>query len=104
AEVTRGALYHQFRDKRDLFVAVFEQLQQDVLARLGGALAESGETSPAAQLRLAFQRYLDICMEPEVKRIVLLDGRAVLGWAEWRRIEASYGLPVAVQLIEAAME
>jgi AcrR family transcriptional regulator len=104
AGVTRGALYHQFKDKRDLFIAVLEKVQQDVLMRLGGAAAESGVSSPLQRLRDAFQLYLDICMEPEIQRIVLLDGRAVLGWGEWQRLESSYGLPVVTGALEEAME
>src|SRR3954452_122275 len=42
AGVTRGALYHHFRDKRDLFAAVVEQVEQDVMERVAAAaLAES---------------------------------------------------------------
>lgn len=103
AGVTRGALYHQFKDKRDLFIAVLEQLQQEVLGRLGAAAAAAATGSPLQRLRDAFQLYLDICMEPEIQRIVLLDGRAVLGWDEWQRMESSYGLPVVVGALDAAM-
>jgi AcrR family transcriptional regulator len=103
AGVTRGALYHQFKDKRDLFIAVLDQIQLEVLGRLGAAAAQHPTASPLQQLRRAFQMYLDITMEPEVQRIVLLDGRSVLGWGEWQRMEEAHGLPVVVGALEAAM-
>ena len=103
AGVTRGALYHQFKDKRDLFIAVLDQIQVEVLGRLGAAAAQAPTPSPLQQLRGAFQMYLDITMEPEVQRIVLLDGRAVLGWTGWQRMEQAHGLPVVVGALDAAM-
>jgi AcrR family transcriptional regulator len=103
AGVTRGALYHQFKDKRDLFIAVLDQIQLEVLGRLGAAAVQHPTASPLQQLRRAFQMYLDITMEPEVQRIVLLDGRSVLGWGEWQRMEEAHGLPVVVGALEAAM-
>src|ERR671932_499427 len=41
AGVTRGALYHQFRDKQELFAAVFEQLEQELAQRTGAAAGAS---------------------------------------------------------------
>src|SRR2546429_8444242 len=61
AGVTRGALYHHYRDKRDLFRAVFEQLEADLVARLAAA-------GDAADARTAIDRgtaaFLDACLEP----------------------------------------
>jgi AcrR family transcriptional regulator len=90
AGVTRGALYHHFRDKRDLFAAVVEQVEQDVLERV--AAAALGEADPWAQQLAAVGAYLDVCLEPAVQRIVLVDAPSVLGLAAWREIEATYGL------------
>jgi AcrR family transcriptional regulator len=90
AGVTRGALYHHFRDKRDLFAAVVEQVEQDVLERV--AEAALGEADPWAQQVAAVGAYLDVCLEPSVQRIVLADAPSVLGLAAWREIEATYGL------------
>jgi AcrR family transcriptional regulator len=90
AGLTRGALYHHFRDKRDLFRAVVEQVEQEVLERVAGvALAES---DPWAQQAAAVGAFLDVCLEPAVQRIVLTDAPSVLGLAAWREIEAEYGL------------
>src|ERR1700754_1265578 len=43
AGLTRGALYHHFADKKALFAAVFEQLEQDLVASLGAAMAATRE-------------------------------------------------------------
>ena len=78
AGVTRGALYHQFTDKRELFAAVFEQVEADVTQRTARAAVASGATDPLDVLRVGALGWLEACSEPEVQRIVLLDGPAVL--------------------------
>src|SRR4051795_5263295 len=90
AGVTRGALYHHFRDKRDLFAAVVEQVEQEVLERV--AEAALTESDAWEQQRAAIGAYLDVCLERDVQRIVLTDAPSVLGLAAWREIEAKYGL------------
>ena len=85
AGVTRGALYHQFADKRELFAAVFEQVEAEVTQRTARAAVASGASDPLAVLRVGAVGWLEACSEPEVQRIVLLDGPAVLGWAALAR-------------------
>jgi AcrR family transcriptional regulator len=98
AGVTRGALYHHFRDKRDLFAAVVEQIEGEVMQRVAeAALAES---DPWEQQRAAIGAYLDECLEPAVQRIVLTDAPSVLGLAAWREIEARYGFA----LVQAGLQ
>src|ERR1700674_1740506 len=84
AGVTRGALYHQFADKTELFEAVYEAIEQDLAGRLGERLATSGASDPIEVMRLGAEEWLDACGEQEVQQIVLLDGPAVLGWQRWR--------------------
>jgi AcrR family transcriptional regulator len=102
AGVTRGALYHHFRDKRDLFAAVVEQVEQDVLERV--AEAALGEADPWAQQVAAVGAYLDVCLEPAVQRIVLVDAPSVLGLAAWREIEATYGLSLVRAGLQNVMD
>jgi AcrR family transcriptional regulator len=102
AGVTRGALYHQFTDKKDLFRAVVEALEQDVIARVGGGLA--GVTGPGEALAAMMGGWLDVCEDSEVQRIMLLDAPGVLGWDEWREIGHRYGLGEVIGLLEAAMD
>jgi AcrR family transcriptional regulator len=97
---TRGALYHHFGDKRALFFAVFERVEEDLLAAAG----EGEATSDAlARLRTGLLGFLDASLTPEVQRILLIDGPAVLGWQEWRATEERYGLGVIHALLELAI-
>src|SRR5215813_6815932 len=52
AGVTRGALYHHFADKTELFAAVFERIEGEVAARMGEAIAASGQTDPLEIMKL----------------------------------------------------
>jgi AcrR family transcriptional regulator len=79
AGVTRGALYHHFPGKEDLFRAVYEEVEDDVLRRVGEAAA-AAPANAMAQLRHGIDAYLDAALEPDVQRIVLLDAPAVLDW------------------------
>ncbi len=103
AGVTRGALYHQFPDKVELFAAVFEAVERDVTAglaeRMSGDLAD-----PVRLLEEGVQGWLDACTEPEVQRIVLLDGPAVLGWDRWRQIALRYGGGLVQGAVDLAIE
>jgi AcrR family transcriptional regulator len=103
AGVTRGALYHQFTDKRDLFRAVFEQVEGEVTLNVARA-AEAGGASPIDVLRNGTRLWLDASLDPEVRRIVLLDAPSVLGFDEWREVAARYGLGVLAAALGAAME
>jgi AcrR family transcriptional regulator len=89
AGVTRGALYYHFRDKRALFQAVVEDLQQQILERVQQAAAAAAD--PWEGLRVGLHAFLDACMDPAVQRIVLTDAPSVLGRATWREIDARYG-------------
>lgn len=88
AGVTRGALYHHFTDKRDLFEAVFEQLEQDITTDIAAIMTTDGRPVILSGL----QAFLDVCTRPEVVTIGLTQAPAVLGWQRWREIESRYGL------------
>ena len=86
AGVTRGALYHQFADKTALFDAVLEAVEADIARRLADDVAAAGISDPVEALQHAVRTWLDICAEPEIHRIALIDGPSVLGWARWREV------------------
>jgi AcrR family transcriptional regulator len=86
AGVTRGALYHQFADKTALFEATLEAVEADIAGRLADEAAAAGISDPVVALRHAVRTWLDICVEPEIYRIALIDGPSVLGWAHWREV------------------
>jgi AcrR family transcriptional regulator len=102
AGVTRGALYHHFADKRDLFRAVFEQLEQEIAERV--ATAGLTQSDPWQQQLAAAQAFLDSCLDPAVQRIALVDAPSVLGLETWREIESAYGLALVRAGIESGIE
>ena len=102
AKVTRGALYHHFADKRDLFRAVFERVEADLMERIG---ARMEATADPWELMLAGMRsFLDACEEPAVKQISLTDAPSVLGWQEWREIDNRHGLGLTRAALQGAAE
>jgi AcrR family transcriptional regulator len=103
AKVTRGALYHHFADKRDLFRAVVEALEVELVERIAAALASSPSDDPIDAMKVAVRTFLDSALDPGRARITLIEAPSVLGWAEWREIDARYGLGLASAALEAAM-
>lgn len=102
AKVTRGALYHHFTDKRDLFRAVFERVEGDLMERIGSTMEGADD---AWNLMVAGMRaFLDACEEPAVKQISLIDAPAVLGWEEWREIDNRHGLGLTRAALQGAVE
>ena len=100
AGVTRGALYHHYADKQGLFRAVVEELEREVTAEVEAAFAAAPD--PLSGMAAALTVFLDACLRDDVRRISLTDAPAVLGWDEWRALEAEYGLGLLVDTIEAA--
>jgi AcrR family transcriptional regulator len=90
ARLTKGALYHHFKDKQELFRGVLEQIQEAIRERLIAAAARPGDG--LTQLLAACHAYLDACTEDDVGRIVVLDSHAVLGWDAWCKLNREYGL------------
>jgi hypothetical protein len=56
-----------------------------------------------SQLQQGLQAFLTAALEPEVQRILLIDGPAVLGWDKWRELEGHYGLGMLTATLESAM-
>ncbi|HEY3191329.1 MAG TPA: TetR/AcrR family transcriptional regulator [Solirubrobacterales bacterium] len=101
AKVTRGALYHHFRDKRDLFRSVFERVEDELMERIGARMG--GADNPWDLMVTGMRSFLDACEEPAVKQIALIDAPAVLGWSEWREIDNRHGLGLTRAALEGAV-
>ncbi len=101
AQVTRGALYYHFADKRALFEAVVEAEAALVLAAIEAATASAGD--PLQALRLGSHAFLDACLSPGTRQIYLLDAPSVLGWARWREIDGRQAMGSLRTGVEAAM-
>src|SRR5215467_4709569 len=104
AGVTRGALYHQFADKTALFDAVLEAVEADIARRLAHEVAAAGISDPVEALRYAVRTWLDICVEPEIHRIALIDGPSVLGWSHWREVCQRHVFGLVQALLERGIE
>lgn len=85
ANLTRGALYHHFGSKKGLFQAVLESVQKEMGERVEAEAARSGDAWE--QLILGCRAFVAAAVEPRIKRILLIDGPAVLGWEAWRRTD-----------------
>jgi AcrR family transcriptional regulator len=104
AGLTRGALYHQFEDKAALFAKVFEDVAQELMERLAVAVAGLDDRSTTLDLlQLGIEVWLDQVSDPEVQRIVLLDGPAVLGWSRWRELDRAASLGLVESIVEGAI-
>ena len=101
ARVTRGALYHHFKDKQDLFRAVLHEEQSKVAAKCTEAGAR--ESDPWRALMAANEAFLEACLDPTVQQIVLIDAPAVLGTEGFRQSDESYYLAGLKAAIEAAI-
>ena len=90
AGYAKGAFYHHFSSKQDLF----EQVLDGIQAQLALLVARRAQRAPAAPLPRALARnildYLEGAIHPGVRRILLIDGPMVLGWKRWREIDDKY--------------
>ena len=102
--VSRGALYHHFPSKTDLFQATFEQVEDELTAQVLQVAAAGGETDPMRILQVGFGAFLDQCLNPEVQRIVMLDGPTVLGWDLWHELDERYAFGAIKALLIVAAD
>src|SRR3954466_2773458 len=102
AGVTRGALYHHFRDKQDLFRAVFEQTEAEIMQTIIARV--EGLTDPMEELAVGVRAFLDACDDPTLMRIGVRDAPGVLGWEEWREIGNRHGLGLVTGALSWAMD
>jgi AcrR family transcriptional regulator len=101
AGVTKGALYHHFKGKEDLFRVVFEQVQHEVTDQ---AVAEFLLPDSWEALVRGCALWIDAHLDPSVRRIVLFDPRAVLGWEVVREIENRFGVVALRGAVRKAMQ
>lgn len=86
AGVAKGALYHHFKSKRDLFEAVVREASFEIATEVQRDLPASDDLIQA--MRVGMQKFFELCADPEVLQLLLKDGPAVLGWEKWREIDA----------------
>ncbi len=100
--VTKGALYHHFDGKAELFRAVLLEVQQEVAARVAAAADAAGD--PWSQLKAGCAAFVTAGADPEVQRVMLIDGPAVLGWNEWRAIDEATSARHLAEALTALIE
>ncbi len=104
AGVTRGAMYHQYANKTELFLAVIEAIEEEVIARLTADVIAAEPSTPAETLHITADAWLRIAVEPEIRQLMLLDAPSILGWAGFREVSQRYGLGMTEQLLGAAID
>lgn len=102
AAVTRGALYHHFSGKDDLFLAVCEQEAANVTDQV--IEAARVEADAWSRLRSGCLAFLDACTDQAVRQILLTDAPSVLGWVAFRELDARHGLGLLRAGIQAAID
>ncbi len=101
AGVTRGALYHHFRDKTDLFRAVHAEIETEINERVAKAMQVD---DVLAGVVAGTATYLEACRDPAIQRIALTDGPGVLGWDEWWETGDEHGLALIRDGLQRAMD
>lgn len=92
AGTTKGALFHHFTSKEDIFLAVWTGLQVDMdAAAREAAIAGRSKTDPYAAFLAGCRVYLEWATRPDYQRIVLVDGPSVLGMARWHELDFQLG-------------
>ena len=98
ARVTKGAVYHHFRDKAELLEAAFVQLEEGLVVAVVAAV--EGVDDPWEEFSRGVDAFLRACFEPRFRRIALEEAPAALGWARWKEIEERYFLGLMVASLD----
>jgi AcrR family transcriptional regulator len=101
AGITRGALYYHFADKQGIFRAALEDVSQEIDAFIKARSTSS--TSALDGLIKGCEAFVEIARQPAIYRIYLLDGPAILGWTEWRKIDGEFAAASLRQAVHRAM-
>jgi AcrR family transcriptional regulator len=102
ARLTTGALYHHFPTKTALFEAVFVQAHTDLMT--ASANAAKGASDGVDELARGFEAFLDGVLAPDMQRILLVDGPAVLGLARYTELDELYAHAAIVHALTAAAQ
>ncbi|HEY7915984.1 MAG TPA: TetR family transcriptional regulator [Acidimicrobiales bacterium] len=98
ARVTKGAVYHHFRDKAELFEAAFVVMEERLLARVSAGV--TGIADPLELIAAGVDLFLAECCEDDFRRIAIQEAPTALGWARWKEIEERYFLGLVAGALE----
>jgi AcrR family transcriptional regulator len=102
AEVTKGALYHHFSGKQALFEAVFERVEGEAARSIHDSL--KGHDDPWEKALAGLRAFLDVVQQPGYRRIVILEGPAVLGYARFREQEERSTFANVLDIVGSVLE
>jgi AcrR family transcriptional regulator len=88
ADVAKGAVYHHFATKADLFEAVLRAVSTDALASVQSGMI--GQTDLLQAMQIGNRLFFDACADRATAQVMLRDGPSVLGWSRWREIDTEY--------------
>jgi AcrR family transcriptional regulator len=102
ARLTKGAIYHHFHSKRELFLAVLERHQENS----AGLIAQAGATGDDAWTGIvnSFNTFLDLISNPVYQRICWVEGPAALGFEEWWACGERFEIEVIHGVLNRAAE
>lgn len=86
AGVTRGALYHHYEEKAQLFADVCLEMHGEAAQAIHAAA--SANHDPFAALEHGCVAWIDYMVQADVRRILVIDAPSVLGWARWNEMDA----------------
>jgi len=89
AGVAKGAVYHHFKSKDEIFTRVLEDVQA-AIAAMPPPPAMRKMSDPLDRMAAGVLHYLNAATEPGIRQILLVDGPAVIGWRRWREIDDRY--------------
>jgi AcrR family transcriptional regulator len=102
ARVTKGAVYHHFKDKADLFEAAFVVMEERLAARVTAGV--EGIEDPWELMARGIDLFLAECTEADFRQIALLEAPGALGWARWKQIEEHYFLGLVAAALDGLVE
>lgn len=101
AKVTKGALYHHYANKLELYRAVVEDMERELVEKMEAAA--SGARQPRKRLEAACHAYLDACLDSTLTRILVLEAPVVLGWNAWCEIAHEHEIAVFAGYLESVV-
>lgn len=101
ADVTKGALYHHFSGKQDLFEAVFERVEAYASQLITDSI--QGLEDPWEKSLTGLRTFLEVVRAPQYRRIVVQEGPAVLGYERFREQEELSTFAVVVEIVESVL-
>ncbi len=102
AEVTKGALYHHFSGKQALFEAVFERVEAAAARAVSDAV--EGHDDPWAKALAGLRAFLVVVQQPTYRRIVILEGPAVLGWTRFREQAERSTFTTVLEIVSSVLQ